>query len=75
MVARSPVRVDRGARGLVVIPVPEHHAVAAGAEFAPLAASDDASPVRVHDLHFDVRVHGPDRGDPFFNWIVYPRLG
>ena len=51
------------AGGLVVVPVAQHHAVAARAQLAALADPHHLAGLRDHDLDLHVRVHLADRGD------------
>ena len=53
--------VDRLLRLGLVVPVAEHHRVAAGAQFARLAARHDAALV-VDDLHLQMRLDAAHRG-------------
>jgi hypothetical protein len=54
-------RVDRLRRLLRFVPVAEHHAVAAGAQFARLTARPGHARHRVDDLDLDVRHDAADR--------------
>ena len=54
--------VDRLGGLLRLVPVAEHHRVAAGAQLAGLAAGQRQPGLRVDDLDLDVRVHPADRG-------------
>ena len=51
------------AGGLVVVPVAEHHAVAARAQLAPLADRHHLARRRIDDLDLHVRMHLADRAD------------
>src|SRR5690242_15386384 len=67
------VRIDRGevagvhpaglvddlGRPLLVAPVPEHHRIAAGAEFTRGPARHDMT-LGIDDLHFEMRMSAPD---------------
>ena len=48
---------------LRLVPIAQHHAVAAGAEFAALAARHDAA-LEIDDLDLDMRMDAADGGDP-----------
>ena len=52
-----------------LVPIAQHDAVAAGAEFAALAARHDA-PLEIDDLDLDMRMNAPDRRDPPLQRIV-----
>jgi hypothetical protein len=52
--------VDRLAGRLLVVPVVQHHHVAAGAQLTGLAARHDLSVVGVGDLDFDVGMDAAD---------------
>ena len=58
------------ARRRVVVPVAEHHAVAAGALLAGVAAGHGLAGGRVDDLDLDVRVRAPDRRDALLERVV-----
>ncbi len=63
-------RVDRLGGPLGLLPVPEHHAVAAGAQFARHPALQRHARRRIDDLDLDVRHHPPDRAGPAFQVVV-----
>ncbi len=67
--------VDRLGGLLRLVPVAEHHRVAAGAQLARLAAGQRQPGLRVDDLDLDVRVHPADRGHPQVQRVVGPGLG
>jgi hypothetical protein len=62
--------VDRLRRRLRVAPVAEHDDVAAGKEFARLAARHDLAGQAVDDLALDVRVDAADGADAFGDRVV-----
>ena len=55
---------------LGVLPVPEHHRVAAGEQLAGLAALDDGVRGGVHELDLEVRVHAPDGRDAMLEAVL-----
>jgi hypothetical protein len=63
-------RVDRLRGRSRIVPVAEHHAVAARAELARRAARHDRAGLRVDDLHLDVRVHAADRARALVERVV-----
>ena len=67
--------VDGGPRRLVVLPVAEHHAVAARAQLALDADGHDLARLRIDDLDLDVRVHLPHRAHLLRERRAEPRLG
>ena len=67
--------VDRLGGALRVLPVAEHHGVAARAQLARLAARHGAAGVRVDDLDLDVRVHAADGADAALEVVVGAGLG
>src|ERR1700683_3934992 len=46
-----------------LVPIAQHHAVAAGAQFTAFAARHDAA-FEIDDLDLDMRMNAPDRGHP-----------
>ena len=68
-------RVDRLGGLLRLVPVAEHHRVAAGAQLAGLAAGQRPPGLRVDDLDLDVRVHPPDGRHPPVQRVVGAGLG
>ena len=62
-------RVDGIRRGLGVVPVAQHHAVAAGAQLANLAAGDDAA-IGVHQFVFQLRLGAADGGHAQLQVVV-----
>ena len=69
------VGVDRLARLLLVLPVAEHHRVAAGAELPRLAPRQRVAGERVDDLDLEVRAHPADRADLALEGVVAAGLG
>ena len=69
------VRVDGLAGLLLVLPVAEHHRVAAGAELPRLAARQRVAADRVDDLDLQVRAHPADGADLALQRVVGPGLG
>ncbi len=67
------VGVDRLGRPLRIVPVAEHHRIAAGAELARLPARDGAA-LRVDHLDLQVRLHAADGGHPPLERIVQGAL-
>src|SRR5262249_9314030 len=61
-------RIDRLARARFVIPIAEHHAIAARQQLARRAGRHDA-PLAIDDFHLDMRLNAPDRGDAPLQWI------
>src|SRR3984893_7010343 len=51
------------------VPIAQHDAVAAGAEFAAFAAGHDAA-LEIDDFHLDMGMNAPDRGHPALPRIV-----
>src|SRR6266481_82696 len=51
------------------VPIAQHDAVAAGAQFAPFAARHDAS-LEIDNLDLDMGMNAPDGGDPTLQRIV-----
>src|ERR1700733_14117568 len=66
-------RVDRLGCALLVVPVAEHHRIAAGAEFTWRATRHDAA-FAVDDLDLHVRMHAPDSRDTPLQRIIQRRL-
>ena len=61
--------IDGVAGFFVVIPVAAHDRIAPGAEFAGGAAWHD-TPLRIDDLHFNVRLHAAYGGHPPFKGVI-----
>jgi hypothetical protein len=68
------VGVDRLGGALGVVPVAQHHRVAAGAELAGLPTLDGLARGRVDDLDLDVRRSAADRLGAAFEVVVHARL-
>src|SRR5439155_11830228 len=70
-----PVLVDGLSRAFGIVPVADHHRVAAGEQLARLTPGHRAARLRRDDLDLDVRVDPADGADPAIELIVGPRLG
>ena len=66
--------IDRLARRLLVVPVAQHHRVAACAKFARLAALHDLAVGRVDDLDLDVRIHAAYGSNLLVEGVAYGTL-
>src|SRR5690606_1858710 len=68
------VLVDGLAGLFLIVPVPEHDRVAAGAVLPGLAALHGLPGGRVDDLDFQVRVHAADGGGAPLHIVIVARL-
>ena len=66
--------VDRLGGLVGIVPVPEHHRVATGAELAGVSALDDFAGVRVDDLHLDMGMRPADGGGAALQIVIVQRL-
>src|SRR5713101_207700 len=64
-----PLGVEHVGGLFPLIPIAQHDAVATGAQFAPLAAWNDAA-LEIDDLDLDMRMNAPDGGYPALQGIV-----